>query len=335
MELTVRPAFLITIDTEGDLIWQRPTKIETHNARYLPRFQQLCERFGFKPTWLTNYEMAMSDEYREFGRDVLARGTGEIGMHLHAWNSPPETPLTTNDYHHQPFLIDYPPEQVTRKVEFMTRLLEDRFDVRMLSHRAGRWAMNAHYARLLIEHGYRVDCSVTPTWSWRKTPGAPGGNGGSDYSRCPSDAYFLDPDDFTRPGSSPLLELPMTIDAVHPALIGLQDSPLARLPVLRRFILGRRWLRPVQGNLPKLLRLVEGRAARGEPYLEFMLHSSELMPGGSLIFPDGSSIERLYDDLTQLFETIARYAQGCTLAEYADGVEAGHYPARRAGDRSH
>ena len=34
----MRPAFLITIDTEGDAIWSRPKHIQTRNAAYLPRF---------------------------------------------------------------------------------------------------------------------------------------------------------------------------------------------------------------------------------------------------------------------------------------------------------
>jgi len=51
--------------------------------------------------------MAMSAAFVEFGRDVLARGTGEIGMHLHAWNSPPIVPLTGDDFHYQPYLIEY------------------------------------------------------------------------------------------------------------------------------------------------------------------------------------------------------------------------------------
>ena len=88
------PSFLITIDTEGDNAWARESAVTTRNARVLPRFQALCERFGFKPTWLTNYEMAMDTAYVEFGRDVLSRNTGEIGMHLHAWNSPPLVDLT-------------------------------------------------------------------------------------------------------------------------------------------------------------------------------------------------------------------------------------------------
>ncbi|NOM63837.1 deacetylase, partial [Klebsiella pneumoniae] len=39
------PAFLITIDTEGDNRWQKHDSITTENARYLPRFQQLCEKY--------------------------------------------------------------------------------------------------------------------------------------------------------------------------------------------------------------------------------------------------------------------------------------------------
>ena len=50
-----KPAFIITIDTEGDNLWQNHRVIKTENARYLARFQTLCERFGFKPVWLTNY----------------------------------------------------------------------------------------------------------------------------------------------------------------------------------------------------------------------------------------------------------------------------------------
>src|SRR5215470_3046113 len=128
--------FIITIDTEGDDLWSRPREITTRNAAFLPRFQALCERFGFKPVYLTNYEMAMSDAFVEFGRDVLARGAGEIGMHLHAWNSPPLVALTDDDFRYQPYLIEYPEPVMRQKIATMTRLLEDRFDEVILSHRA-------------------------------------------------------------------------------------------------------------------------------------------------------------------------------------------------------
>ena len=63
-----KPAFIITIDTEGDNLWQNHRVIKTENARYLARFQTLCERFGFKPVWLTNYEMAIEPVFIEFAK---------------------------------------------------------------------------------------------------------------------------------------------------------------------------------------------------------------------------------------------------------------------------
>lgn len=168
-----KPAFIITIDTEGDNLWQNHDRIMTENSRFLPRFQQLCEKYAFKPTWLTNYEMAVDPAYVEFARDVIARDSGEIGMHLHAWNSPPLYDLTGDDWRHKPYLIEYPQDNIREKVIYMTRLLEDSLQVKMRSHRAGRWAFNAFYARLLIEQGYQVDCSVTPRVNWQFSPETP------------------------------------------------------------------------------------------------------------------------------------------------------------------
>ena len=51
--------FIITVDTEGDNLWgyKEGDTITTNNALYIPRFQELCENYGFKPVYLTNYEM--------------------------------------------------------------------------------------------------------------------------------------------------------------------------------------------------------------------------------------------------------------------------------------
>src|SRR6266481_6430553 len=112
--------FIITIDTEGDDLWANPREITTRNAQYLPRFQSLCERFRFKPVYLANYEMTMSDVFSEFARDVIARDAGEIGMHLHAWNSPPLKALTKDDSRFQPYLIEYPDQVMKEKIRTLT-----------------------------------------------------------------------------------------------------------------------------------------------------------------------------------------------------------------------
>lgn len=312
-----KPAFLITIDTEGDNLWRnRSGNVTTRNAAFLARFQQVCEKYAFKPTWLTNYEMAIDPVYIAFARDVIARNAGEVGMHLHAWNSPPDYQLTDNDWQFQPYLIEYPHKEIRHKVAFMTQLLEDTFNTKMLSHRAGRWAFNEYYAQLLIEFGYQVDCSVTPGVNWQYEPGAPQGNGGTDYSHFPRSAYYIDTNNISQPGQSSLLEVPMSIHYRHSALINALKKGYDRLRGKKRAP-SVHWLRPVGGNVQQMIKVAERSLSSGSDYVEFMLHSSEFMPDGSPTFKNDADIERLYEDLDELFTWLQSRTCGMTLAEYA------------------
>lgn len=315
----------ITVDTEGDNLWASPREITTRNARYLPRFQALCERFRFKPVYLANYEMVMSDVFVEFARDVIARDAGEIGMHLHAWNSPPIEPLTDDDFRYKPYLIEYSGRLMKEKIRRLTGLLEDRFDRKMVSHRAGRWAFDGRYAALLLDAGYQVDCSVTPGIDWRPNRGDPRGNGGSDYRKLPDQPYFFHPSAIAVPAASGLLEVPMTIRAsrLH------RSAPFVyRIPLLRRFAHrlspGLGALCPVQPeiraalsrNLSIMLQVAREARADGVAHMEFMVHSSELMPGGSPMFQNASEIELLYQHLEMLFEDLSAWCRGMTLKDF-------------------
>jgi len=314
----VRPFFLITIDTEGDDLWSAPREITTRNSHFLPRFQDLCEEFHLKPTYLVNYEMAMCPEFRAFGRDVVGRKTGEIGMHLHAWNAPPIEPLTENDHGLLTFLIDYPTSVLKSKIERQTKLLADVFGVQPVSHRAGRWALDARYVDALVENGYRVDCSVTPGVSWRSgTNGRPGSNG-SDYRSFPSDTYWMTTPDIARPdgrasGGARILEVPMTI---YTSRSWSWVRPRVARAALNRVAPEASWLRPTGRNAGTMLRVLRRTLEEGKTYAEFMLHSSEFMPGGSPTFPSERHIETLYAHLRRLFTTVSQYFRGATLQEY-------------------
>jgi len=315
--------FIVTVDSEGDNLWAKPHAITTRNAAFLPRFQLLCERFRFKPVYLTNYEMAMSDVFVDFARDVVSRGAGEIGMHLHAWNSPPLEALSGDDFHHQPYLVEYPERVMREKIRTVTGLLEATLGCKMVSHRAGRWAFDARYAAMLRDEGYLVDCSVTPGVDWRANPGAPGGKGGSDYSLSDSIPYFLGGDDAAAAPAKALLEVPMTV--IPGRLYGW--SPwLYRVPGLRRAA-GRispahRWLCPVplleKRNVGQMLGLAR-RARHARPtHLQFMLHSSDLMPGGSPSSGNAQDVEQLYACLEMLFEELSTWCRGMTLATFRE-----------------
>jgi hypothetical protein len=314
---------IITIDTEGDNLWGKPRDITVRNVHFLPRFQALCERFGLKPVYLANHEMASCAAFVEFGRDVAARGAGEIGMHLHAWNSPPLEPLTDDDFFHQPYLVEYPDRVMKEKIHAMTALLEERFGRKMVSHRAGRWAFDERYAALLLAEGYLVDCSVSPGVDWRAMPGDPGGNGGTDYTSFPDRPYFLGVANIASAAEGGLLEVPMT---VLPSRLYRRSPWAYRVPGLRRIVRrlspARRWLSPVplmeKYNFDAMLQVA--RRARDErpTHMEFMLHSSELMPGGSPGFGTAADIDRLYAALETLFAGLATQCRGMTLAQFRD-----------------
>jgi len=329
--------FIITIDTEGDDLWGKPREITTRNAAYLPRFQSLCERYRFKPVYLTNYEMAMSDVFVEFGRDVLARGAGEVGMHLHAWNSPPLIPLTSDDFHYQPYLIEYPDAVMKEKIKIVTRLLEDRFDRAMISHRAGRLGFDARYAAMLLDEGYRVDCSVSPGLDWRGTPGDPNGKGGPDYTAFPDRPYFFSPSDISAPAIGGMLEVPMTIrsSGLYRRAPWVYRTPLLRQTANRLVSPALNHLCPAESNLPGMLRAARGGRAEDAAHVEFTLHSSELMPGGSPKFRNARDIERLYEHLEILFEELSTWCRGMTLSEFHSrfGESLGKAPSGNPGDR--
>lgn len=323
----MKPAFLITIDTEGDNLWSYPSEITTENSHFLGRFQVLCERYGLKPTWLTNWEMVNCPAYREFAKDCLKRGTAEIGMHLHAWNNPPIVPLSADDNKLLPFLIQFDESLMRDKIAVITERLEDAFGVKMLSHRAGRWAFNETYARLLVEYGYKIDCSVSPHMRWEH--GDPRIKHVADYRGFPEAAYWVDLKNIAKEDpQSPLLELPVTIlSRPRTGLLKLAESvaKLHSFPrrVLDRFAPKTLWLRPDGRNRDTMRSVLDSALADGRDYVEFMLHSSEFMPGGSPRFPTEMHIERLYDDLEALFEHARGRFVGLTLAEYRERITAG------------
>lgn len=299
----MQSSFIITIDVEGDNLWSKPDIITTSNSLFIPRFHNLCEKYEFKPTYLVNYEMIQDPFFQDFAKKKLSENVAEVGMHLHAWNSPPISPLTVNDHLYHPYLTEYPSDTMEEKIIFLHKLLEDVLGAKVVSHRAGRWTIDSIYMHILRSIGYKIDCSVTPHVSWGRIYGNPNGKGGADYTHFPAKQYFMDLDNISKETNSSFLEVPVTI--LKSDQVGLNNKDNKPL-----------WLRPNGKNLDSMLKIVEYAASHDFTYLEFMLHSSELMPGGSPTFKNGDEIEILYCDIEYLFRQISINFKGRTLSEH-------------------
>ncbi len=320
---------IITIDTEADNQWARSDRIELKNIDYIPRFQELCEQYDFKPTYLSTYEMAMSEKFIEKIGHYQTEGRAEIGAHLHPWTTPPFTPLTENDLKFHPFPHEYPEDVLREKLTVLTGTIEKNFGKRPLTFRSGRYGFDAKVASILSDSGYIADCSVTPLISWKHIMGDPKGKGGPDFSSAPPHPYFLDPYDCTKTGSSRLLEVPVSIFFNRWLLLNkilrlvkkyYHDPRNAMLRGLYK--LGHKpvWFRPRPNrDVNELIQVYQVARSFHLDYVEMIFHSSELMPGGSKNTKTQESIEQMYKIFNSLFQFLSQeQVEGVTLAEYAE-----------------
>lgn len=282
-------SFIITVDTEGDNLWNytKGAPVKTENAKFISRFQELCNKFGFKPVWLTNYEMILSDEYVKYIEPVAKSGDCEIGIHIHAWNNPPFFDLN-GKYAGNPYLIEYPNDVMRAKFKTTIDLIEQRLGVKVKSHRSGRWAMDNRYFKLLEEFGVICDCSYTPGISWLSAEGETM-QGGSDYRNVPKGAHMV----------GKVLEVPTSVRHYN-SYLSKEGSIKHQIRTMLKG--GAIWLRPALASLGDMKKLIKDIDAESDnDYLEFMVHSSELMPEGSPYFKTDADIDKMYDTVEKLF----------------------------------
>jgi hypothetical protein len=319
--------FIFTLDTEADNAWARTPSLSLENLKCIPKFQSLCERFGIIPTYLCTYEVVRSSGFPGPLERSIADGKCEIGAHLHPWSTPPFEPVTENDFLYHPYPHELPRNLFWAKMEVLTKAIQHAIGEHPASYRAGRWGLGGDDVPILVDLGYTVDCSVTPFVSWKNMLGDPAGQGGPDYRRARPSPFHLRHNAAPSRENAVLLEVPMTIlftrkpftdlRLFHKAFCTTEHPFLVKL--LSKIGRGPLWFRPFPYMSTATLILVYKTAKTLRlPYIQMMLHSSELLPGGSPYYQDEPSIDRLYETLHGVFDYLMR--DGCqpvSLKQYA------------------
>lgn len=321
--------FIITIDTEGDNQWDHGRELTVENIKYVPRFQDLCEDYGIKPTYLVTSEICNDAYARDLFTGYISDGRAEIGAHLHSWSTPPfmdSEGYRENDANHA-FASELPYDLLNDKIAYLTEQISASFGKRPTSFRSGRYGFNENVARALVANEYIVDSSVTPFVSWDEHRGVPDGIGGPDFIDSPAFPFK-----YPFPGGS-ITEIPITImptrfpltasnKLAHQYFRNVNDS--LSLRGLRKLFFSNQpvWLRPVPGtDLRLLTQLLNVTIDRQLPFITMMFHSSELMPGCSKYRPDSDSVEELYRLLDSFFKLLAvRGIASATLTESAQNT---------------
>ncbi|NLO27795.1 MAG: hypothetical protein GX113_06420 [Actinobacteria bacterium] len=321
----------MTVDTEADNQWAHGIPLSTANVGYWEPFQRICQERGVAPTYLVTSEIAADPAAQVLLRRWISAGAAEVGAHLHPWTTPPfdEKPgFGFNDRSHA-FISELPIDLVRAKLETLTGQIQDTFGVRPTAFRAGRFGLNNSSAQVLAELGYLVDSSVTPLTNWSRTPGLPNGLGGPDFSSHSSAPFIV-----AETGDPGLLEIPVTVTPTYdylrrsPALLRRYQRSIP-VRALRKASRGRWprpqpvWLHPAHLQTPGNLQKACESQVTNYGVAVMMVHSSELMPGGSPRTPTPESVRAVLARLEVFLDyCLKKGIIGMTLSEAAVQIRA-------------
>ena len=287
---------LVGIDTEGNNQWDASSRERQtfENIYALPRLHERFARHGVRPTYVVTYPVVTDPRSAGTLRGLLATGTCEIGAHHHAWETPP---FAAEDARRHSYACALPLEQVERQIATLTAAIEQAVGVRPVSYRSGRFGFAAAHVAALERHGYLVESSVAPLFYEAH-------KGGPDFVDAPRCPYFLAYDAATVPGTSNVLEVPVSagLDRRVPAwlehLYGRAPKPYMTRRVLRKLGIARmQWLRPSYSPLEDMKALATRLAGDGVPQLSVLFHSSEAIAGGSPYNRTEAELSSFFDRL--------------------------------------
>jgi peptidoglycan/xylan/chitin deacetylase (PgdA/CDA1 family) len=271
---------LVGIDTEGDNQWSAAARANQtfENIYALPTLHALFQRHGVRPTYVVTYPVASDRRSAEVLRRLLDGGDCEIGAHHHAWETPP---CSAEDVRRHPYASTLPLGQFEAQLASLTAAIADAVGTPPVSYRSGRFGFAAAHVAALERLGYAVESSVAPLFYETH-------KGGPEFVEAPLTPYFLAYDSATEPGTSGLLEVPVSC-ALNRRLPKRLQYAYARAPrpyatkrVLRALrVVRMRWLRPSYSSFEDMRDLARDLAAAGEPVLNLLFHSSEAIVGGS------------------------------------------------------
>jgi hypothetical protein len=317
---------IVSLDTEEDN-WNRSrTNVTVTNIAELPRQARFFERFGVRPTYFTSYHVAIDPQAAAIMRDVGNHGRGEIGAHLHPWNTPP---LSEAFVARNSMTKNLPADLQLAKIETLTGALEQAFGRRPTAFRAGRYGIGPDTVAALAASGYRVDSSVSPFVSLEAVDDGP------SFIGAPLVPYRLAPNaDVREPhADGPIAEIPLSYGfsrapfrLFEPVQRMLEVTPLRwlRMPGIaaRTGLIQRLSLSPEYESVRDMLTLSARLLESGARHLHISWHTPSLQPGLSPFTATRADVERLYGSIADYFEGLAGLTsfQFMTVSEVASRV---------------
>ena len=154
---------VVTVDVEEDFEWgvdfrREYSEKETSNVKELLKFQDLCDKYAVKPTYLVDYPVLNNKTSSKILKKLKHRNC-ELGTHLHAWCNPPfEEEISVKNT----FANNLGIELVKRKMDALDSKFSKTFGIKPKTFKSGRYGINKGILLVLSDKGYIADTSTVP-----------------------------------------------------------------------------------------------------------------------------------------------------------------------------
>lgn len=297
----------MTIDTEEEWDWNAgwpsgPPSLK--NIDCLPRFQDLCSKYGIATTYFTNHAVLADPRACGVICDLSRRPGVEIGMHIHPWNTPPihgTGAVRARDT----FLHNLPREIAGAKLQSVWDAFEAN-GMSPTSFRGGRYSSDRFIQGFLRDRGVIADASVLPFSTW-SDDGAP------DYRDRGLEPVRLPP----RTDEDPAMwEVPLTLGFTRrPYPFWRRMYELVERTVLSRLrligiaerlgIVKKMWLNFEYQPATDMLSFLELLRPMKLPSVCLTIHSSSIMAGKAPFSTAPADPEHLLADMERVFRKLA------------------------------
>ena len=216
------PGLLVGIDTEGDNQWDAAARARPDVREHL---RAAAASRAVSPGTASGRPTSSRIRSRWIrGRPTCCAGCSRAATARLARITTPgkrrRAPRPTSRRH--PYASSLPRVQFEQQLESLTSAITAASGTRPVSYRSGRFGFSAAHVSAPRAAGYLVDSSVAPLFYESH-------KGGPEFVDAPLTPYFLAYDSATRPGSSDVLEVPVSA-ALNRRLPKLLQYAYARAP---------------------------------------------------------------------------------------------------------
>lgn len=175
-----RPVLQVVIDTEADFDWDKGTATDTGRVSSITGLNggfDVFRRHGVRPALVIDHPVATQEQSARIVRALAGEGC-ELGVHLHAWSTPPEVE-PRDDWHS--FSGNLGPALERQKLETLAARVEELLGQRPRLFKSGRYGLGPNTIRALEEFGFETDLSICPAYDFS----AMGGPDFTDFTAHP------------------------------------------------------------------------------------------------------------------------------------------------------